>query len=294
MTIALRPQPTPTDPQQLHTLQQQRERSAIGWLLAGVFTAHLTGLVIPWEADPAATAAFGILTLLSLGMLAAGAAQLVLLARAESRRRAAAAGYGLAAALGAALAPLAGLLLFAAGILQFAVPLAVLIVGAVLLPAGGRTRSRPRAFWATASGLAVGFAALAGILLDTLVLLPLQLSPGLPLPEVYSALARAQEDSGVVMPIIFVGLWAPAMLTLAFGSLRGRRSPETTLGLLLGASALALFSLPVAQFSLGMGLADTFFGGGGVTTAFPWLLAAAGLLAACSAGLLIRASRTVA
>ena len=287
----LAPRPAPADPTMRARMQRDRLRSAAGWLIGGVATAHLAGLMMPWGgSDAVAWAGFAAAAMTALAMLGLGAAQLVLLVRAQRERLGVAAGIGIATALGLLLAPLAGLLTFAFGLVHFIVPLAAAAVG-ILLLAGrlpGRTvGSRP--WLGSAVGVLVGAGVLAAGVIDSLVLLPLHLAPGMPLPDIRAQLAVANEDGGVWMPLAWGGLWLAAMIVLAAGLLRSRRGTAAALGTLLAASALAVFGLPATQFSIGMGIADTFGVGGGVSAAFPVILAAAAALTAGAAALLIGA-----
>ena len=69
------------------------------------------------------------------------------------------------------------------------------------------------------------------------------------------------------------------------------RSSPSAAGTLLAAGVAAVFALPIAQFSIGMGVADTLATRGGMSMAFPALALVATLLAALASALLIGAGR---
>ena len=289
----LMPRPTPTDALQLHSMQRDRLRSSATWLVAGVVGAHFAGLALPFGGTAGGWVAFSLVAAVALAMLAVGFAQLVLLARAEPRRAPQAAGIAAAAALGALLAPVAGLLSILLGLLHLAGPVAVLALGICLLAFDPSMRAgMPRPWLGALAGVAVGLGALAAGVVDGLVLLPLAMVPGMPLEQIYAGLAAAGEDWGVWVPVVWAGLWAVALVALALGLLRNRRSQRGALGLLLGAAVVALLSLPVTQFSMGMSIGDTVVTQGSpVSAAYPVILLGGALLAALAAGLLIGARR---
>ncbi|MCH1881649.1 hypothetical protein [Agrococcus sp. ARC_14] len=291
MLASLLPRPTPADPLELAAMQRARLRSSVAWLLAGVVGAQFAGLAFPFGGTAGRWVVFGLVAAVALSMLAAGFAQLVLLAWAQPRRAPQVAGIAVGAALGALLAPVAGLLSFAFGLVHLAGPVAALAFGIMLLGFDPRMRSAmPRPWLGVLAGLGTGIVALAVGAIDGAALLPLAMVPGVPLHEIYALLVAAGEDGGVWVPLIWAALWAVALVTLALGLLRNRRSQRGALGVLVAAVAGALLALPVTQFSMGMSLGDTVVTQGShVSPAYPAILLAGALLAALAAGLLIGA-----
>jgi len=289
----LTPLPTPDDAQVRDRMQRDRLRSSLTWLAAGVVGAQFAGLsVFVAASTPGGWVWFGSTAVVALAMLAVGGAQLLLLARAEPRRRSTAASSALVAALGVAIAPVAGLLMIVLGPLHLVAPIAAMATGIALLVARPRRCApAPRPLIGALAGAAVALLALAVGVLDALVLLPMTLVPGMPLPELYAALAAAREDGGTWVPIAWAGLWAVAVVLLATGLVRARRSQRGTVGTLLAASVAALAALPVTQFSIGMGIADTLVTSGGMSMAFPAIALAAPVLAAAAAASLIGTAR---
>lgn len=299
---ALAPRPTPREPAALAALQGERARSAHGWLAGAVAGAHFAamaaaaalatvGSATPWGWSAVAAAALA--ASVAIGMLGIGAGQLALLARAEPRRRASVAVPAMLVVLGLLTAPLAPLLAVVGAPLHLVLPLAVGYHGVGLLLLDPRMRiGAPRPARGVALGLVAATAVLALGVLDALVLLPLTLAPGVPLDELWSAMAAAGEAGGWVVPVLWAGAWALALLVLALGLLRARRGARGSLGLLLGAGALAIGALPASQFSIGMGVADAFATGGGTSMAYPAIALLATALVAASTALLVGARRS--
>lgn len=293
----LRPLPAPADPVALERLQADRRRSALGWLAGGVAAAHLAGLALPWASASGAwvlpgAIALALIVLVGLGMLLAGCAQLVLLVRAQPRRLGSALGVGALVALGLLLAPAAGLLAIVFGLAHLLAPVAAAALGIVLLSFDPSMRAgMPRPRLGTALGATAALLAIAVGVLDALVLLPMTLMPGMPLSELYAGLAAANEDGGVWVPLAWAGLWVVGIVLLALGLLRNRRDQREAAGMLLAAAFFALLAVPMTQFSIGMGVADTFMTGGGLSAAFPALMLAAALAVVLGTGLLIGAAR---
>lgn len=288
-----RPLPAPADAMALRTMQRDRLHSSTIWLVGGVVAAHLAGLTLPLGgATAAGWLGFGMTTLIALTMLIAGYGQLGLLARAEPHRTATAVGIGLAAAFGTLLAPAAGFLSILFGMTHLIVPGAVAALGIVLLSFDpGMRAAAPRPRLGVSVGMGTAVLALGAGVVDALVLLPLTLAPGMSLPQIYDALGAAGEDHGQWVPLLWAAVWLAAISILALGLLRNRRSQRGSLGTLLAAIVLALLSLPVTQFAMGMSIADTMMTGGGMSAAFPAIPVAGALLAALASGLLIGAAR---
>lgn len=288
-----RPLATPADPQARQALQAARRRSALTWLAGGVVAAHLAALASPWFLPSASGWVwFGLAALVTAGMLTAGAVQLILFARADPRRLGSSIGVAALAGFALLLTPLAGLLAILLGLAHLLLPLVVAACGVGLLAAGpSKQRLLPRPWAATALGLLGAAIALAVGVLDSLVLLPTTMMPGMPLAEIWAGLAAAGEDGGTWVPIAWAALWAVGLVLLAFGLLRRRASQRGALGALLAAGAIALAALPAVQFSIGMGISDTWVTGGGLSAAFPAITLGAVLLVALAGGLLIGASQ---
>lgn len=299
---AVTPRPTPREPAAVDVLQRERARSAHGWLAAAVVGAHFaamgaaaavsagsSGSALSWTAAAASALVFVVVA----GMLVIGVGQLVLLVRATPRRWAASSTPVVLVALGLLSAPLAPFLALVGAPFHLVLPLAVAAhgIGLLLLDPSMRAGA-PRPVRGVALGLAAGIAVLVLGLLDALVLLPLTLAPGVPLDDLWSSMAAVGEAGGWVVPVLWAGAWAVALLVLALGLLRARRGGRGSLGLLLGAAALAVGGLPVTQFSIGMGVADTFGTGGGMSFAYPAIALIATMLVAASAALLIGARRS--
>ncbi|WP_026372939.1 hypothetical protein [Agrococcus lahaulensis] len=299
---AVTPRPTPREPAAFAALQGERARSAHGWLAGGVIGAHFAAMAAgaalaavgsarPWEWSAVAAASLALAA--PLGMLGVGGGQLALLARAEPRRWAAAAVPATLVVLGLLAAPLAPFLAIVGAPLHLVLPLVVVGhgIGLLLLDPSMRAGA-PRPVRGVALGLVAAIAVLALGVLDALVLLPLTLAPGVPLDELWSGMAAVGEAGGWVVPVLWAGAWAVAILVLALGLLRARRGGRGSLGLLLGAAALAVGGLPVAEFSIGMGVADTFATGGGMSAAYPAIALLATALVAAAIALLIGARRS--
>lgn len=290
---ALAPLATPGDPQQLARMQRARNRSAVAWLAGGVVVAHLAGMTMVWGAQPAGGWVwFGLTTSVALAMLAAGITQLVLLARAEQRRIPVAVTIGAVAALGILTAPLAGFLLFVAGVTHLAAPVAAMAFGIALLSFDPSMRAGARRPWlGTAVGASIVTVVVALGVVDTLVLLPQAMAPGHSLAEISAALRSAGENGGHWLPLAWATLWLMATVLLALGLLRNRRSQRGALGVLLCAAAVALFALPLAQFPIGMSMGDTFVTQGGTSALLPALLFVGALCAAAASAMLIGSAR---
>ncbi|WP_306231602.1 hypothetical protein [Agrococcus beijingensis] len=286
-----RPLPTPTDPGRLGAMQDARQRSGIVWLVAGVASAHLAGLQWPALAyGMVGWVWIALIGLVAVAMLTAGFAQLALLARAEPRRIPTATTAGALAVVGVLLAPAAGFLWIAFGMVHVLLPVAVGALGVALLALDPSMRAgMPRPAAGTLIGT-VSAALLLGLgVLDAFVLLPMSLAPDVPLPAILAQLRAAGEDGGMWTPLAWAGMWLIAIALLGMGLLRNRRSQRGALGTLLAAGVVALFALPIVEFSIGMGVADTLATQGGMSTAFPAISLLAALLAALAAGLLIGA-----
>jgi len=213
--------------------------------------------------------------------------------RVEARRWTSAAAPAVLAALGLFAAPLAPLLAVVGAPLHLVLPLVVAGHGIVLLLLDPSMRVRaPRPVRGVALGVTAAIAVLALGVLDALVLLPLTLAPGVPLDELWSGMAAVGEAGGWVVPVLWAAAWAVAILVLALGLLRARRGRRGSLGLLLGAAALAVGGLPVAELSIGMGVADTFATGGGMSAGYPAIALLATALVAVATALLIGARRS--
>lgn len=290
---SLTPQASPSDPGALDRIQRARLRSSIVWLVGGAVVAHLAGVGGLWAGPVVGGWVwFGLTALVAVAMLAAGFAQLVLLARAEQRRIPLAAAIGVVAALGVLTAPLAGFLLLVAGVFHLAAPIAAMAFGIALLACDPSMRAGARRPWlgATSGLVAVVLAVVAGVL-DTLVLLPLAMAPGMSLAEISTALTSAGEGGGQWLPFAWATLWLVAAALLALGLLRNRRSQKGTLGVMLTAATAALFALPIVQFPIGMSMGDTFVTQGGTSAGLPALIFVAALCAASASALLIGSTR---
>jgi hypothetical protein len=299
---AIAPRPTPREPSLLDALQRERSRSAFGWLAAAVVGAHSSamsaaaalapsGIASPLSWSAAAAAALSLVVV--AGMLGIGAGQLVLLVRAAPRRWATRAAPVALLALGLLSAPLAPLLAVVGAPLHLVLPIALAGHGVGLLLLDPSTRAgAPRPVRGVALGLVAAIAVLALGLLDALVLLPMTLAPRMPIDELWASMAAVGEASGWVAPVLWAAAWLVALLVLALGLLRARRRGRGSLGLLLGAGALAVGGLPLAEFSIGMGVADAFGTGGGMSFAYPVVAFLATVLVAASAALLIGARRS--
>lgn len=287
------PRPTPVDPLELATMQRARLRSSVAWLIAGVVGAHVAGISLLASAAQASGWVWsGMTALVALAMLVAGFAQVGLLARAETAWIPVATTIGVLAVIGVVLAPFAGFLWIVFGMVHLLTPLAVVAFGIVLLSFDPSMRAgAARPVRAVVAGGILAMLVLAVALLDALVLLPMSLVPGMPLPELYERLIGAGEAGWVWLPFAWAGLWLVAIAVLALGLLRNRRSQRGSLGILLAVPVVALLALPVLEFPIGMGIADTMATGGGMSVAFPALGLAAVLLAALASGLLIGADR---
>lgn len=298
---AVTPRPTPREPAALDALQRDRARSVLGWLAAAVVGAHCSamsvsaafataasGSALSWSAAAAAALSLVVVA----GMLGIGTGQLVLLVRAAPKRWAGVAAPVALVVLGLLVAPLAPLLAVVGAPLHLVLPLAVAGHGIGLLLLDPRMRAAaPRPVRSVALGLAAAIVVLALGLVDALVLLPTTLAPRMPLDELWAGMAAVREAGGWVVPVLWAGAWAVGILVLALGLLRARRGGPGSLGLLLGAAALAIGGLPVAQFSIGMGVADTFGTGGGMSLGYPAIALLATVLVAASAALLIGTRR---
>lgn len=293
----LRLLPTPADPTALERLQANRWRSALGWLAGGVAVAQLAGLALPWgiasgEGLTPSAITLALIVLVGLGMLLAGCAQLALLVRAQRHRLGSVLGIGALVVLGLLLAPVAGLLAILFGLAYLLAPVGAAALGIVLLSFDPSMRAgMPHPRLGTALGVAVALLAVAVGVLDALVLLPMTLMPGMPLAELYAGLVAANEAGGVWVPLAWAGLWVVAIALLATGLLRNRRDQREAAGTLLAAAFLALLAVPVTQFSIGMGVADAFGTGGGLSMAFPAIMLAGALAVTFATGLLIGAAR---
>lgn len=299
---AVTPRPTPREPAERDVLQRERARSAHGWLAAAVVGAHYaamsaasalaTGSSPSGVSWPAAAASALVLCVVA-GMLVIGVGQLVLLVRAAPRRWAAASTPVVLVALGLLTAPLAPFLAVVGAPLHLVLPLVVAALGIGLLLLDPSVRSgAPRPVQGVVLGLGAAISVLVVGLLDALVLLPMTLAPGVPVDALWSGMAAVGEAGGWVVPVLWAGAWAVALLVLGLGLLRARRGDRGSLGLLLGAAALAVGGLPVAEFSIGMGVADTFGTRGGMSLAYPAIALVAAALVAASAALLIGARRS--
>lgn len=293
----LRPLPAPADPIALDRLQANRRRSALGWLGGGVAVAQLAGFALPWGSASGApllpdVIALALIVLMGLGMLLAGCAQLALLVRAQPHRLGSALGIGALVAFGVLLAPVAGLLAILFGLAHLLAPVGAAALGIVLLSFDPSMRSgMPHPRLGTALGATAGLLAIAIGVLDALVLLPMTLMPGMPLTELYAGLVAANEAGGVWVPLAWAGLWVVGIALLALGLLRNRRDQREAAGTLLAAAFLALLAIPMTQFSIGMGVADAFGTGGGLSMAFPAIMLAGALAVTLATGLLIGAAR---
>lgn len=291
---SLTPLPAPSEPIALERMQRARMGSSIVWLAGGVVVAHLAGVGGLW-AGPSVGGWhwFALTALVAVAMLVAGAAQLLLLVRAERQRVAAAATIAAVAALGVLTAPFAGLLLLMLGVFQLAAPIVAMGFGIALLAFDPSMRVGARRPWLGAvSGFVVVVLALAAGVVDTLLLMPLAMAPGLSLTEISAALVAAGEDGGQWLPLAWGTLWVIAAALLGLGTLRNRRSQRSTLGLLLGATTAALLALPIVQFPMGMSMGDTFVTQGAVSAAFPALIFSAALCAVAASALLIDSRRS--
>lgn len=289
----LGPLSAPSDPIALERMQRARMGSSIVWLAGGVVVAHLAGVGGLWAgAAVGGWHWFALTALVAVAMLGAGAVQLVLLVRAERRRVGGAAAIAAVAALGVLTAPFAGFLLLVLGVFQLAAPIVAMGLGIALLAFDPSMRVGARRPWLGAvSGFVVVVLALAAGVIDTLVLLPLVMAPGLSLSEISAALVAAGEYGGHWLPLAWATLWLIAAALLALGSLRNRRSQRGTLGLLLAATTAALFALPIVQFPIGMSLGDTFVAQGGMSSGLPALIFFAALGAVAASALLIGSRR---
>ncbi|SDS06965.1 hypothetical protein [Agrococcus carbonis] len=292
----LTPRVAPADPVAFAAMQRDRQASSIAWLIAAVLAAQHTALAalaaLPGTAGGAAWPWAAIAVLVSLAMLGAGAAQLVLLVRADRGRAPVAATIGTLAAFGALLAPLSGFLMIAAGMLHVLAPLGAMGFAIALLALDPRMRPGVRRpVGAVLVGAAGAVAMLLWGVIDALVLLPLTLAPGMALGEIYAALGAAREDGGVWVPLAWAGLWLLAIVLLSLGLLRSRRGGRAALGMLLAVPVVALLALPLAEFSIGMGVSDTVASQGGMSSGYPALVLIVTLLAATAAALLISARR---
>lgn len=293
MLAPFRPRPTPADPIELATMQRARLRSSIAWLVAGVVGAHVAGMsVLASTAQASGWVWSGLTALVALAMLVVGFAQVGLLARAERAWIPAATTIATLAAIAVVLAPFAGFLWIMLGMVHLTTPLAAMAFGIVLLSFDPSMRAgAARPVRGVVAGAILATLGLAVALLDALVLLPMSLVPGMPLPELYEQLGGAGEAGWVWLPFAWAGLWLAAIVLLALGLLRNRRSQRGSLGILLAVPVVALLALPVLEFPIGMGIADTMATGGGMSVAFPAVGLAAVLLAALACGLLIGAGR---
>ena len=293
MLVPFTPRATPSDPAELAGLQWNRQRSATVWLVAGVAGAHLVGL--QWPAVAYGLSGWVWIALIALvagAMLAAGFGQLVLLARAEQRRIPAATSIGALAGLGLLVSPVSGLLWMMFGMVHLALPVGAMALGIALLAFEPSMRAAaPRPVAGTLLGAGTAALIVGAGVLDSLVLLPMALAPGVPLAELYAQLSAAREDGGLWLPLAWAGLWLVGIVLLALGLLRNRRSQRGAAGTLLAAGVAAVFALPIAQFSIGMGVADTLATRGGMSMAFPAIALVATLLAALASALLIGAGR---
>lgn len=266
-------------------------RTALVWLAAAVLAAHLGGLVAPWLSGAAGWSWFAPVAVVALVMLGLGVRQLIITVREQPSWLGAAIAAGVVTGILVLTSPAAGLIAFILGIGHLAGPVAAVAVGAVLLAVrrrpGRAAGSRP---WTAAiAGLVAVVAVLAIALIDTFVLLPMQLVPDQPLDTIYAQLEAAGEASGRWMPIVWAALWAVGAAVLAIGLIRAHTSRRVASGALLATASVALEGLPVAQIGLGMNLADTFVTSGGMSWALPVIMLFAALLAAGSATLLASA-----
>lgn len=269
--------------------QKPRMRSGLLWLGAAVVTAHIAGLSFPFYGD--GWVAFAAVAAIAVIAFCVGATQLVLAAVADSAKLPLVIGAGVAAVIGVLTAPLAGLLSLLLAIAHVALPLAVAALGVVLMVTRRRT-DRARPWFSAAFGFVVALGVLAIGLIDSLMLLPAKLVPGVGIDQVYPQLAAAGEDGGVWFPIVWAAMWAVAMAVLAVGVTLNRLPARAALGLLLAASVAALLALPAVQFALGMSIADTFATGGGMSAAYPVINLVAAGLAVCAAALLTCGTRS--
>lgn len=288
LTSFMPPRAVPAAASAAERMLRARQRSAFGWLAAAVVAAHLAGLNLPWQGDPLAWLWFGLTAAAAAAMLGVGLAQLALLARTDRSRRGVVTAAGVLTALGILTAPLAGVLAFVGGIFHMAAPLAAVGLGIVLLFAPHRnTGARP---WAGAAfGSLVAVLALTAGVLDTLVLLPLAMTDGMPLTEIYAAMDAAGEG-GTQLPIAWALMWTVGFAVLAAALIRRRARTDVALGILIAGSAIALFGLPVTQFGIGMSISDTLYGAGGISAALPAMMFGAAALTALAAALLIGAT----
>ena len=283
------PNPLQGAPRIRGSAHDPHRRPALIWLGGSVLAAHLGGLVSPWFGGSPTWIWFALIALVTLFMLGMGIRHLVASVRDDRSRLGASIGLCVLPAVAILIAPFAGLLAMMFGQLHLAAPFAAIAVGIVLLVRRPSSRaSRP---WL---GAAAGLIALAALLslgvADSLVLLPTGLVPELTLPEINAELAAADEHHGRWMPVFWAASWFVGGSVLAAGLLRNRVSARVSAGLLLATAAVATSGLWVTQFAIGMGIADTFFTSGGVSGAFPVIMAAAALTAAGAAGLLTRRS----
>lgn len=264
--------------------QAPRLRSGLVWLAAAVVTAHIGGLTFPF--DGSGWAPFAAIAAVAVAALGIGMTQLVLLAIAEPGRLGVTIGAGIAALAGVLATPLAGLISLLLSIVHVGMPVAAAAFGIALLARKSRAGAA-RPWFSVIGGLALGLTVLAIGVVDSLVLLPSQLAPGVTLNQLYAQLAAAGEDGGVWVPIVWASVWVLALGVLAAGLTRHRTNARTALGLMLTASVAALMALPAVQFALGMGIADTFATGGGMSAVYPAINVVAAGLAVSAAALLI-------
>lgn len=272
----LRPLAAPEDPRALAAMQADRARSARAWLVAGVVGAHAAALAaLGAGGGPMLLVALAT-ALAAMWMLVVGAAQAVLLVRAEPRRLGDWLGGSVLVALGLLTAPFAGMLAFAGGGIQRMLPFALVLVGVCVLVAGLRSGAPRREPRGALLSLAVALAAAAVVAIDGIVLVPLGLVPGLPLEQVHLALERAGEGHAVPLAATLAVAWALGAALLAIGLWASGTRSATGLGIMLGAATLILFGRVAAHGIMGWALADLGDLSGGLPHDAPlWLLTAA-------------------
>ncbi|WP_404312310.1 hypothetical protein LG314_00215 [Agrococcus terreus] len=271
----LRPLPAPEDPDEFAGVQADRARSARAWLLAGVVGAHAASLAVlaalssPLLVIALATAAA------ALWMLAVGAGQVVLHLRAEPRGLRDWLGASALVALGLLTAPFAGVLAFVGGGFALCLPAALVLVGLATTIAGFRRPPRPRESRGAMLGLAAALVAVALAAIDTLVMLPTTIMPGMPLEEVYAALGGLSGHAISLVAALCVGYALGAAL-LATGLWASGVRSTAALGIMLWVATLALFSRVTLGIIMGWAIDDLGgVGGLSLSDAPLWLLTTA-------------------
>lgn len=272
----LRPIPAPEDPRALAAMQADRARSARAWLLAGVVGAHAAALAaLGAGGGPMLLVALAT-ALVALWMLVVGAAQAVLLVRAEPRRLGDWLGGSVLVVLGLLTAPFAGMLAFVGGGVQQMLPFVLVLVGGCVLVAELRSGATRREPLGALLGLAVALAAAAVLALDGIVLVPLGLVPGLSLEQVHLALERAGEGRAVPLVATLAIAYALGAALLAIGLWASGARSATALGIMLGVATLILFGRVAAHGVMGWALSHLGDLSGGLPHDAPlWLLTAA-------------------